>query len=225
MGEIVCANTAFRYWRCPPQVRDLYPRLPNSEDGWRALSQSPFVSDVLKTPIVTAASTRSNLHSDLRHTIRWNEAYAGNISIDTGMDFSVTDPINTLFTMTRSLSLSDLVLAMYEFCGWFSIFKPSASSELALNLASSDEASSSTEKLFELDETQDEPPWKRVYVTARPKSDEMDRQGEEKNNKDREKGTSLWMRKPLIEIEELQRFAAKVKSEMWGSNFTRPHSS
>ncbi len=36
MDEIVCANTAFRYWRCPPQVRDLYPRLPNAEDGWRA---------------------------------------------------------------------------------------------------------------------------------------------------------------------------------------------
>ena len=40
MDEIVCANTAFRYWRCPPQVRDLYPRLPNSEEGWRALSQT-----------------------------------------------------------------------------------------------------------------------------------------------------------------------------------------
>lgn len=53
MDDIVCANTAFRYWRCPPQVRDLYPRLPNSEDGWRALSQSPFVVDVLKTPIIT----------------------------------------------------------------------------------------------------------------------------------------------------------------------------
>ena len=51
MDEIVCANTAFRYWRCPPQVRDLYPRLPSTEDGWRALSQSPFVVDVLKTPI------------------------------------------------------------------------------------------------------------------------------------------------------------------------------
>ena len=135
MDEIVCANTAFRYWRCPPQVRDLYPRLPNSEDGWRALSQSPFVVDVLKAPIITAASTRSNLHSDLRHTIRWNEAYADNISIDTGMGFSVSDPLNTLFTMTRNISHSDLVLAMYEFCGWFSIFKPSASSELALELA------------------------------------------------------------------------------------------
>lgn len=121
MDEIVCANTAFRYWRCPPQVRDLYPRLPSPEDGWRALAQSPFVVDVLKTPVITAASTRSNLHSDLRHTIRWNEAYAGNASIDTGMGFSVTDPLNTLFTMTRSISHSDLVLAMYEFCGWFSI--------------------------------------------------------------------------------------------------------
>lgn len=219
MDDIVCANTAFRYWRCPPQVRNLYPRLPSPEDGWRALAQSPFVVDVLKTPVVTVASTRSNLHSDLRHTIRWNEAYADNISIDTGMGFSVSDPLNTLFTMTRNISHSDLVLAMYEFCGWFSIFKPSASSELALELASSDEACPSTEKLFELDETQDEPPWKRVYATAQPKSDEMGHQGGEENNKERGKGTSLWMRKPLIEIEELQRFAARVKSEMWGRQF------
>ena len=56
MDEIVCANTAFRYWRCPPQVRNLYPRLPNPEDGWRALSRSPFVTDVLKTPIIAVAS-------------------------------------------------------------------------------------------------------------------------------------------------------------------------
>ena len=96
MDEIVCANTAFRYWRCAPQVRDLYPRLPNSEDGWRALSQAPFVSDVLKTPVITAASTRSNLHSETRRTIRWNSAYTEKVSIDTGMGFSVTDPLLSL---------------------------------------------------------------------------------------------------------------------------------
>lgn len=45
MDEIVCANTAFRYWRCPPQVHDLYPRLPSSDDGWRTLSQAPFVTN------------------------------------------------------------------------------------------------------------------------------------------------------------------------------------
>ena len=72
MDDIVCANTAFRYWRCPPQVRDLYPRLSNSEDGWRALSQAPFVTEVLKTPIIAVASPGCcNHHSGLRSTIRW----------------------------------------------------------------------------------------------------------------------------------------------------------
>ena len=70
MDEIVCANTAFRYWRCPPQVRDLYPRLPNSEDGWRALSQAPFVTDILKAPIITSTEPGGvNYHSGLRTTI------------------------------------------------------------------------------------------------------------------------------------------------------------
>lgn len=75
MDEIVCANTAFRYWRCPPQVRDLYPRLPNPEDGWRALSQSPFVVDVLKTPIITTTVPGGvNYHSGLRTTIHCDDA-------------------------------------------------------------------------------------------------------------------------------------------------------
>lgn len=222
MDEIVCANSAFRYWRCPPQVRDLYPRLPNSEDGWRALAQSPFVTDVLKTPIITAASTQSNLHSSTRRTIRWDEAYKGNTSFDTDMGFSVTDPLNTLFTMTRSVSQSDLVLAMYEFCGWFSVFKPSAAVDLALEQADTNETHSSTEKLFELDDTQEEAPWRRVY-TRMNRNDAEDDQNKQANSEfednDKGKGTSLWMRKPLIEIEELQRFAKKVKSEMWGRRF------
>ena len=222
MDEIVCANTAFRYWRCPPQVRDLYPRLPNSEDGWRALSQSPFVVDVLKTPVITVASTRSNLHSDTRRTIRWDEAYKGNVSCDTDMGFSVTDPLYTLFTMTRCVSQSDLVMAMYEFCGWFSVFKPSAAVDLALEQANTTEPRSSTDKLFELDETQEEAPWKRVYTRMNQNNAE-ENQGERANSEfednDKGRGTSIWMRKPLIEIEELRRFARKVKSEMWGRQF------
>lgn len=219
MDEIICANTAFRYWRCPPQVRDLYPRLPSTEDGWRALSQAPFVTEVLKTPIITAASTRSNLHSELRRTIRWNEAYAGITSIDTEMGFSVTNPLNTLFTMTRFVSQIDLVLAMYEFCGWFSLFKPSAASESALKLADLDKTSSDTKELFEPDETQDEAYWKRVYPLAQQKDNEESSQEKDGGGQNKGKGTSLWMRKPLIEIEELQNFASEVKSEMWGRQF------
>ncbi len=222
MDEIICANSAFRYWRCPPQVRDLYPRIPNSEDGWRALSQAPFVTDVLKTPVITAASTRSNLHSGTRRTIRWAEAYKDNVSFDTDMGFSVTSPLNTLFTMTRSVSQSDLILAMYEFCGWFSVFKPSTAVDLALEQADANEPCSSTDKLFELDETQEEAPWKRVYTRMNRNEAEGD-QDEQANNEfehsDKGKGTSLWMRKPLIEIGELRRFATKVKGEMWGRQF------
>lgn len=120
MDEIVCANTAFRYWRCPAQVRDLYPRLPSSEDGWRALAQSPFVVDVLKTPVITVASPGCcNHHSGLRSTIRWEGGSDAGTTIDTYLGFSVTNPLNTLFTMTRFVSQMDLVLAMYEFCGCF----------------------------------------------------------------------------------------------------------
>lgn len=222
MDEIVCANSAFRYWRCPPQVRDLYPRLPNSEEGWRALSQAPFVTDILKTPIITAASTRSNLHSDIRRTIRWAEAYKGNVSFDTDMGFSVTDPLNTLFTMTRSVSQIDLVLAMYEFCSWFSVFKPSTAVDLALEQADTNELCTSTDKLFELNETQEEAPWKRVYTRVNQNgtnNDQSEQENSESEKNDRGKGTSLWMRKPLIEIEELRRFATKVKCEMWGRQF------
>lgn len=115
-----------------------------------------------------------------------------------------------------------LVLAMYELCGWFSVFKPSPAVDMALEQAKSEEEQYTTESLFELDETQDEAPWKRVYARASQKDSENDQSGQQNDgsgNKANGKGTSLWMRKPLIEIEELHRFAAKVKGEMWGKQF------
>lgn len=222
MDEIVCANTAFRYWRCPPQVRDLYPRLPNSEDGWRALSQAPFVTDVLKTPIIAVASPGCNHHSGLRSTIRWEGASDAGTTIDTNLGFSVTNPLNTLFTMTRFVSQIDLVLAMYELCGWFSVFEPTPAVEMQLKIALKENRNSSTQNLFELGEGEDEIPWKRVYARTTVKVPVNE--GQTNNREDgREvtklKGTSLWMRKPLIELSDLHRFAEKVKSQMWGKQF------
>lgn len=222
MDEIVCANTAFRYWRCPPQVRDLYPRLPNSEEGWRALSQAPFVTDVLKTPIIAVASPGCNHHSGLRSTIRWEGASDAGTTIDTNLGFSVTNPLNTLFTMTRFVSQIDLVLAMYELCGWFSVFEPTPAVEMQLKIALKENRNSSTQDLFELGEGEDEIPWKRVYARTTVKVPANE--GQTNNREDgREvtklKGTSLWMRKPLIELSDLHRFAEKVKSQMWGKQF------
>lgn len=223
MDEIVCANTAFRYWRCPPQVRDLYPRLPNSEEGWRALSQAPFVTDVLKTPIIAVASPGCcNHHSGLRSTIRWEGASDTGTTTDTHLGFSVTNPLNTLFTMTRFVSQIDLVLAMYELCGWFSVFEPTPAVEMQLKIALKENRNSSTQDLFEPGEGEDEIPWKRVYARTTVKVPANE--GQTNNREDgREvtklKGTSLWMRKPLIELSDLHRFAEKVKSQMWGKQF------
>lgn len=223
MDEIICANTAFRYWRCPPQVRDLYPRLSSPEDGWRALAHSPFVTDVLKTPIIAVASPGCcNHHSGLRSTIRWEGESDVGTTIDTHVGFSVTNPLNTLFTMTRFVSQIDLVLAMYELCGWFSVFDPTPAAEIQLKMAAKEIHQSSTQDLLELDEGEDEAPWKRVYARVTVKASENEGQTdrhEDSRKVTKLKGTSLWMRKPLIELSDLHQFADKVKSQMWGKQF------
>lgn len=223
MDEIVCANTAFRYWRCPPQVRDLYPRLPNSEDGWRALSQAPFVTDILKVPIITSTEPGGvNYHSGLRTTIHCGDASGVDSTLETEMGFRVTNPLATLFTMARFVSQTDLVLAMYEFCGWFSVFEPTAAAEVELSKADDAAQDSTTESLFELDESQDEAQWKRVYARVKVK-EQVNAKGTNVQKKTKEitklKGTSLWMRKPLIELHELNEYARKMKSRKWGAKF------
>lgn len=223
MDEIVCANTAFRYWRCPPQVRDLYPRLPNSEDGWRALSQAPFVTDILKVPIITSTEPGGvNYHSGLRTTIHCGDASGVDSTLETEMGFRVTNPLATLFTMARFVSQTDLVLAMYEFCGWFSVFEPTAAVEVELSKADDAAQDSTTESLFELDESQDEAQWKRVYARVKVK-EQVNAKGTNVQKKTKEitklKGTSLWMRKPLIELHELNEYARKMKSRKWGAKF------
>lgn len=223
MDEIVCANTAFRYWRCPPQVRDLYPRLPNSEDGWRALAQAPFVTDVLKTPVITTTAPGGvNYHSGLRTTIHCEDASGVDSTLETTLGFRVTNPLATLFTMARFLSPMDLVLAMYEFCGWFSVFEPTAAVEAELRKADDAVKGATTESLFELDESQDEAPWKRVYARVKVK-EPVNAKGPDGKKKTKEviklKGTSLWMRKPLIELHEIHEYARKMKSRKWGAKF------
>ena len=223
MDEIVCANTAFRYWRCPPQVRDLYPRLPNSEDGWRALAQAPFVTDVLKTPIITTTMPGGvNYHSGLRTTIHCDDASGVDSTLDTTMGFRVTNPLATLFTMARFVSPTDLVLAMHEFCGWFSVFEPAAAAEAELDKAKDAAENATTESLFDLDENQDEPQWKRVYARIKVK-EQVNAKGPNGQKKTKEvtklKGTSLWMRKPLIELHELHEYASKMKKRKWGTKF------
>lgn len=223
MDEIVCANSALRYWRCPPQVRDLYPRLPNSEEGWRALSRAPFVTDILKSPIITTTHPGGvNYHSGLRTTIHCEDANGVENTLETTMGFRVTNPLATLFTMARFVSPIDLTLAMYEFCGWFFVFEPTAAAEVELMKAEDAAKDATTESLFDLDESQDEAPWKRVYARVKVKEPVNAKRPNGKNKTKeitKQKGTSLWMRKSLIELHKLHEYARKMKKRKWGTKF------
>lgn len=79
-------------------------------------------------------------------------------TVDTHLGFSVTNPLDTLFTMTRFVSQMDLVLAMYELCGWFSVFEPAPAAEMQLKMTVDKNRNSSTQDLFELGEGEDEVP-------------------------------------------------------------------
>ena len=71
--------------------------------------------------------------------------------------------------MARFVSPIDLALSMYEFCGWFSVFEPTTTAEVELMKAEDAAKAATTESLFELDESQDEAPWKRVYAREKVK--------------------------------------------------------
>ena len=138
------------------------------------------------------------------------------------MGFRVTNPLATLFTLARFVSPTDLVLAMFEFCGWFSVFEPTAVAEAELGKAEDTAGDNTTESLFEFDESQDEAQWKRVYARVKVK-EQVNTKGSNKQKTTKEvtklKGTSLWMRKPLIELNELHEYATKMKSRKWGAKF------
>ena len=126
--------------------------------------------------------------------------------------------------MARFLSPIDLVLAMYEFCGWFSVFEPTAAVEAELrkakDTAKNAAKEATTESLFDLDESQDEAPWKRVYARVKVKEPVKGPNGKKKSKEvTKLKGTSLWMRKPLVELHELHEYAKKMKSRKWGTKF------
>ncbi len=85
----------------------------------------------------------------------------------------------TLLTLATSIPFPQLIMAIYEVCGGFSIFKPTPSLEELLQRHWGD---CSTECAG----------WKRVTST-------------------KGKQTSLWMRPPLVELEEMRRFAKSVQ--------------
>lgn len=127
MEEIFCDISAFRIHRTPPQVLMLCPRFPLAQaDPKRRIFKNHVVSkEIAGLPIhLLATSRRSRIANTCAVShLATHELPFGCIQ-DTDLGIRLTSPLYTLFQLAHHMQEDQLLLAMYEFCGTFSVFKP-----------------------------------------------------------------------------------------------------
>lgn len=179
MDEILCGISAFRLHRTPPQVLMLCPPLLDASSA--DTLAHPLAREILGLPLRTLATERNNRKQTRTvATQLWCRPIPLGGIRDTILDVQVCSPLFTLLTLAAYVPETHLEMAMYEFCGTFSVYKPSASVEDAL-------ARAETQHLFPAGFG-----WRRV----------KDASGN---------ATDLWRRPPLVELDELRKFADDIQ--------------
>ena len=135
MYETLCDISAFQLLRTPPQVLAAMPALPCAcDDKTRSkLKRHPLVQHVLGPVVhlmVTDRRKRSSAKCIQSHLASTELPFGSVITTDLGVN--VTSPLFTLLQLAQHLSEERLIMAMYELCGTFTVFKPSHEIELLL---------------------------------------------------------------------------------------------
>ena len=182
MDLTLCGQSAFNYYRIPPQVLGLYPAisLGNMDRRCCGLGSHAVVKDLLHAPLHRLVFTRaqSGSRSLFKSHLLTQEPPPGSFR-KTEHGFDVTSPEFTLLNLATQVSRNQLLMACYEMCSSFAVFKPCKRTQQQL-----DEAISL--KLI--------PPdcgWERVVDT--------------KGN-----GTNLWKRTPLLSAADIAAFAKQA---------------
>ena len=182
MDLTLCGQSAFNYYRIPPQVLGLYPAisLGNMDRRCCGLGSHAVVKDLLHAPLHRLVFTRaqSGSRSLFKSHLLTQEPPPGSFR-QTEHGFDVTSPEFTLLNLATQVSRNQLLMACYEMCGSFAVFTPCKRAQQQL-----DEAISL--KLI--------PPdcgWKRVVDT--------------KGN-----DTNLWKRTPLLSAADIAAFAKQA---------------
>lgn len=194
MKQALCSISAFRYYRIPPQFIPLLANLDVSSNigKQKKLSQKGLVQLCLKTPLHFIREDHRRGRSTtnvVKHY--WKGKFLRESIVEKPAAGLITSPEFTLFTLAKSVSLIRLIMAMYEMCGNFAVFKPDARLEQAL---ASRELNKGKGDVLS---------WRRVV------------------NKSSGKASNLWMRKPLVTLESLQKFADKTAHHHGNKQFKR----
>lgn len=116
----------------------LYPPIPQPSARFYHgnIAACECVADLLGTPVHRLSTTDSGRTKTRLYAthVCTQELPFGSIR-ETDHNFNVTSPALTLLTMAPSLSRTQLLMAMYEMCGEFSVFHPSDRAERILQEA------------------------------------------------------------------------------------------
>ena len=182
MDLTLCGQSAFYYYRIPPQVLGLYPAisLGNIDRRCCGLGSHAVVKDLLHAPLHRLVFTRaqSGSRSLFKSHLLTQEPPPGSFR-QTEHGFDVTSPEFTLLSLATQVSRNQLLMACYEMCSSFAVFTPRERTQQQL-----DEAISL--KFI--------PPdcgWKRIVDT--------------KGN-----DTNLWKRAPLLSAADIAAFAKQA---------------
>lgn len=182
MDLSLCGQTAFDFYRIPPQILGLYPSItPDvSDPKCRLLQRSPIIDDLFNKPLHRIVRTRKQIGSRKLFTshLLTHEAPPGAFR-QTEHGFEVASPEFTLLNLATMAEPYELLMATYEHCSTFAVFKPCERAQAQL-----DEA-------IRLKLIYKNDGWERVNgITGSP--------------------TDLWKRTPLTDLTELKNFAAKA---------------
>lgn len=127
MDLMLCGSTAFNFHRIPPQVLGLYPSItPDTQDPkLRTLKHSPLIEDLLGTPLHRIVNSRRQTGSRklfVSHLMT-HDAPPGALW-ESEHGFEVVSPEFTLLNLTTMAKPAEVLMAAYELCGSFAVFKP-----------------------------------------------------------------------------------------------------
>lgn len=132
MEGIICGPSALSYLRTPPQVLDLLPSIPISQDRATQtfISTSPAFKELFRETVHTLVSSVSE-HTNAEHIKQhlWSGPLPPQATIDDPAVGTVTSP---LLTLAQHCTDIELAMIMHEFCGEFAVYRPSDEVEKVL---------------------------------------------------------------------------------------------
>ena len=134
----LCGRSAFEYHRIPPQFLGLYPTIAMHPEDRRyiRLSREPFIEDLLTIPLHRIARDRKARFSGhlFKPHLMTHEAPPGAFW-QTDHGFEVASPEFTLLNLATMAKSYELLMATYELCGTFAVFKPCTRAQAQLDEA------------------------------------------------------------------------------------------